>query len=954
MKKLFFAATWALLVLCGAPVQAALGGRTAINTSASVKPFYVEYVTQEPNIAWTFTTSGLNSGADTVIHVQLGSGDGDFVAGNDDSVGLASSVTVPPSTTTRSLAVIVRSYGPASEGTCTFTKQPSSGSGASSATISFGFGSEVLLGDLVRLTHLVTAQPPGGSADTFLLAFPIGTPSHAVGYDDDDGADYLSGLRIREACTNCKALVAHFNQTAPLRTTFLWDQQVPSGDSDGDGIGPTLEGIVGSSNQQSDSDQDGINDYAELFGTDTSSGASLNFPMMGADPAQKDLYIEADWQVCTDASCGNNFNKGALGWTPVASDIQARLDAIVAQIRTDLAPVRVHVDVGVQLATNSNPNTLGSWNNWGGALRGDYVANAAPNAVTGCDGASTVRRGTFHFAVTFANYVGLTYFLPGSCMIATNIGDDPTNPFGPARVISHEMGHELGLTHGGRPAAGTVNYKMNYPSLMNYAYQWVAPFSHGNALALNPTSLDETVGLGALGVDILAAARDPLCGANGACVNTSTGSVDWNRDGFISPSSAKVQGAVTTTDNSEQRYSVFTDHLLESSMAWVNVGGNIGDRLFILGRSRLGTLEYAYVDRGQLDASCGVLPANTQTEGKVPSCAPFSTITGIVASSGIAFGLGVAEAGPGQLLAVWQGSTGTVRSTLLSVSSNGTVTFGSPVTLPGAIAAVGEVSAVTTSTGVVKAFAPGGNPVRLKQWTYQSGAWTGPVDQQWTDNTFISPKSGIGATMGYQDTNATPNPYAAIPTTPSGSVEFARQETSGTNAGKWAKLAAWSLEPQPFASGRPGLAYQRRQGQANNIGRFYMAFNQSSCAGDFGTGATPDKCNAALLMTEGNLAAGSTRRLRWMKPRHFQIPGNLGGISLLNDLSRDLNLRATSSRAVAGKTTKETWFLPVADGIYNTTLTDQDDYPYLTGALRASLGLDGGAWPQGVLPSNLP
>src|SRR5205085_12122459 len=125
----------------------------------------------------------------------------------------------------------------------------------------------------------------------------------------------------------------------------------------------------------------------------------------------------------------------------------------------------------------------------------------------------------------------------------------------------------------------------------------------------------------------------------------------------------------------------------------------------------------------------------------------------------------------------------------------------------------------------VKAWAPGGNPVRLRQWTYQNGAWTGPVDQLWTDGTAISPQAGIGAAMGFQDNGGTASPYALIPTTASGLVEFARQETSGANAGRWTKLAAWSVQAQPSTTSRPGLAYQHRAGQANNLGRFYMGIN---------------------------------------------------------------------------------------------------------------------------------
>jgi hypothetical protein len=285
---------------------------------------------------------------------------------------------------------------------------------------------------------------------------------------------------------------------------------------------------------------------------------------------------------------------------------------------------------------------------------------------------------------------------------------------------------------------------------------------------------------------------------------------------------------------------------------------------------------------------------------------------------------------------------------LLTVTGTGSVTAGAGVVLPGSVAALGDVTALAVSSGVVKAWAPGGNPARLKQWTYQNGAWTGPVDQLWTDGTAISPQAGIGAAMGFQDNSGTAGLYAAIPTSPSGAIEFARQETSGANAGRWTKLAAWSVEQRPFASGRPGLAYQHRAGQANNLGRFYMGINPGGCP----------TCAPLLYITEGNLTTGATRRLQWLKPMGFGAV-RTGGIALLNDLTRDTNLRAAVNNLAdldgdGAATDKVAWFLPAADGIYGTSVSDNNDFAYLTGALRATLGLDGGTWPAGVLPANLP
>lgn len=164
---------------------------------------------------------------------------------------------------------------------------------------------------------------------------------------------------------------------------------------------------------------------------------------------------------------------------------------------------------------------------------------------------------------------------------------------------------------------------------------------------------------------------------------------------------------------------------------------------------------------------------------------------------------------------------------------------------------------------------------------------------------------------------------------------------------------------QPRAEERPGLAYQKRAGQPNNyVGRFYIAINQqSSCSEPFGTPNNDDGtgagCSSRLIMTEGNLASGTpaTRRLAWITPAHWLANKfAVGGISLVDDLTRDTNLRAAFADPGGSGL-----FEPLADGIINASLSDLDDFPYVSGALRAAICMDGGTWPyQCTLPPNLP
>jgi hypothetical protein len=111
----------------------------------------------------------------------------------------------------------------------------------------------------------------------------------------------------------------------------------------------------------------------------------------------------------------------------------------------------------------------------------------------------------------------------------------------------HELGHNLGLHHGGDVDA---NYKPNYLSVMNYAFQTGIPYAKtpgstdlagfrldysDQALpTLDENHLNEHDGIGATGSTDISGYCDSTNWPNCAVVPTS-GPVDWNRDGIISP-----------------------------------------------------------------------------------------------------------------------------------------------------------------------------------------------------------------------------------------------------------------------------------------------------------------------------------------------------------------------------------------------------------------------------------
>jgi hypothetical protein len=192
----------------------------------------------------------------------------------------------------------------------------------------------------------------------------------------------------------------------------------------------------------------------------------------------------------------------------------------------------------------------------------------------------TGRTPIFHYVISAHNYDATT-----SSGISRGIGASDlivslgsfTNQVGSANeqagTLMHELGHNLGLRHGG---GDDVNYKPNFLSIMTYAFQMQGLVINGVAgnidysrfalATLDEVHLNETSGVGAAAATY---GTRRFCGASLLPVTNATAAIDWNCN--ATPNEPDVAYDVNHSGAANQLLSGFDD--------WANLklkGGAIG------------------------------------------------------------------------------------------------------------------------------------------------------------------------------------------------------------------------------------------------------------------------------------------------------------------------------------------------------------------------------------------
>ena len=327
---------------------------------------------------------------------------------------------------------------------------------------------------------------------------------------------------------------------------------VPGSDSDGDRLDDCVETNTGRYRGPDDTgtdpgawdtDRDGIADGDEVLGSEL----GLDLPAMGASPLRRDLFVETDW-IADDSDCGAHDHRPSNAVVGLLSSMYEQ-----APLRNPDGSygISLHLDRG-----QGGPFTGG--NEVGTDAYLYPSTEAGPFVIYKRDHFDERRVGYFHYVV-LAHDMGAVGGVgelggddlaigTGGCDVCFQCGGAPVEGNVVATTLAHELGHNLGLRHGGDTQC---NYKPNYPSIMNYrdAYAGidvdcdgisdrVMDYSRGSRLDLNESTLHEARG---------------VCGSR---------AIDWNDSNGIEGEAISMNVNAYTAEETDcgQSHSVLRDH----------------------------------------------------------------------------------------------------------------------------------------------------------------------------------------------------------------------------------------------------------------------------------------------------------------------------------------------------------------------------------------------------------
>ena len=238
-----------------------------------------------------------------------------------------------------------------------------------------------------------------------------------------------------------------------------WNIDVPNKediykkDSDKDKLPDINETQLGTDPNNPDTDGDGLLDGWEVLGVFKNGKKVVDLPSMGTDPLKKDLFLEIDW-----------MDDGTNSYKPENNALQIVVNAFANK------SIYLHIDTGQWGGGNPiafQPNS--SWHKYDSFSDDDertrYEANNKYLFDIKKNNFNKNRLGIFRYALFVAPKEESSgqAELGGNLYVALEYNDTINRKAG---TLMHELGHTLGLGHGGRRVRELVydntHFKPNY------------------------------------------------------------------------------------------------------------------------------------------------------------------------------------------------------------------------------------------------------------------------------------------------------------------------------------------------------------------------------------------------------------------------------------------------------------------------------------------------------------
>lgn len=434
-----------------------------------------------------------------------------------------------------------------------------------------GLATTVLSDEPTALVHVALVATPsvrqldkanGNLVNSFtsanLPAFPGGLPDDPTTF----GSQFKDALWTKETVTAAGNQLLAFEipagtlgQTggAPLRFPAACDQVNGSTpDTDGDGLldcwedgsfwsdhlpGISLDGTYSAGRDPS---------FRAVTLCVDQNGNKVFDPGECASPAHKDIFVEIDYMQYHNPDP-----------TAVTNLITAFANAPVAN-PDGTTGIRLHLQIDEQLTHVANtaltpctPPAAAGDANFDTIKAASFGTSAERLNVRKLN----AKRNAFHYMVIAHNQTGSTASgcaeIGGNDLLVT-LGSFPGNTGPKAHTpgfvgttdqqggtFLHELGHNLGLRHGG---LDNINCKPNYESVMSYTRQFSTPlnprpldYSRQALITLDETAVSELAGVGPFTGSIVYG--PPVPGAFGSSkpvvASVSGGAVNWNNNGTI-------------------------------------------------------------------------------------------------------------------------------------------------------------------------------------------------------------------------------------------------------------------------------------------------------------------------------------------------------------------------------------------------------------------------------------